>query len=217
MARRWILMGVALTAMMVFLLLHGFRSGRVAVDPAPRAARKVSETRSSSHGPAIPKSPKAPLAAPTASAAVEVLGATVPHATARAVNSWFDFESALSDLSAGREDLGEDAYRQELLRLTAEFLELAPDRVAALDATLRVVQAELRRIEQEMGKILAAYPVDLSDGELQRVQSAAEDRCRPRRAAALARFETFLDSRDRHREFRAYLDSWVTRCCGLEP
>jgi hypothetical protein len=151
------------------------------------------------------------------STAVEVLDSQVPHATSRAVNSWFDFESAISDLSGYREVLGDETYHQEVIRMTAEFLELAPERVPAFESTLRVVQADLRKLQLEMGRELAAAPVDLSDSDLRKIQSDAESRFRPRREASLARFESFLDDRDRHREFRGYLDSWVTRCCGLDP
>jgi len=151
------------------------------------------------------------------STAVEVIDSKVPHATARAVNSWFDFESALSDLSSYREVLGDQTYRQEVLRMTAEFLELPPERVPAFESTLRAVQTDLRRIQRDMGQVLATHPVDLSDAELRRLQSEAESRFRPDREIALARFESFLDGRPRHREFHGYLDLWVTRCCGLDP
>jgi hypothetical protein len=205
------------------LMLCGIRSGRVEVDPARRPRRPDAEAPKPA--PSAPPTVARPETSTPAestvkarSTALEVLGSRVPYATSRAVNSWFDYESVMSDLSGSREFLGEETYRQEVLRVTAEFLELSPGRVPALDATLRVAQTELRRIQRDMGRLLAAAPVDLSDGELRRLQSDAEDRFRPSREAALARFDAFLDdSRNRHREFRNYLERWVTRCCGLDP
>lgn len=208
-----------MAAVAVLLGLRGFRSGRVEVDPPPRAIVRKTVTA------ATPEStlrsihtvlPVAETQAPR-TASVEVIDSFVPHATARAVNSWFDFESALSDVSGYREVLGEETYRQEVLRMTVEFLELPAERVPAFESTVRVVQSEIRRIQEEMGQVMAAYPVDLSDGDLRRIQSETEQRYRPGRDASLARFESFLDSSDRHREFRGYLELWVTRCCGLEP
>ena len=208
-----------MAAVAVLLGLRGFRSGRVEVDPAPRAiVRKTvtAATPESTRHPVRTVLPVAEARAPR-TAAVEVIDGVVPHATARAVNSWFDFESALSDLSGYREVLGEETYRQEVLRMTVEFLELPAERVPAFESTVRIVRSEIRRIQEEMGQVMAAYPVDLSDGDLRRIQSDTERRYRPGRDAALARFESFLDARDRHREFRGYLESWVTRCCGLDP
>jgi len=216
MDRRWIFLVVPVAA--VLLVVRGSRSGRVDDDPVPRTPVAVEHA---SLKPPIASADEVVVAGPAVpnpqSSAVEVLDSTVPYATARAVNSWFDFESALSDLSGYRETLGEEIYRQEVIRMTAEFLDLPPERVPAFESTLRIVQAEYRKIEQEMGRELAAHPIDLSDADLQRLQSDAQDRVRPRRQASLSRFEPFLDSRDRHREFRGCLDSWITRCCGLDP
>ncbi len=209
-----------MAAGVVLLILHGLREGRVEVDPAPRAVSPTSL--------AAPADAPLPAAAPRISppgqapirirsTAVEVLDSQVPYATARAVNSWFDFESAISDLSGSREVLGDASYRREVIRMTAEFLELAPERVPAFESTLRAVQSDLRRIQRDMGQVLASHPVDLSDADLRRLQSETESRFRPDRESALARFEPFLDARPRHREFHGYLDLWVTRCCGLDP
>jgi len=221
MSRRWTWMVVPMSAVAVVLMFRGLPSGRVDLDPAPRAV-----PRSRSSGAPVETPTALALPAPSVparssvknrSAAVEVLDSAVPHATARAVNSWFDFESALSDLSSCREVLGDETYRQEVLRMTVEFLELDPERVPAFESTLRAAQADLRRIQRDMGQVLATHPVDLSDAELRRVQSETESRFRPDREIALARFDRFLDSRPRHREFHGYLDLWVTRCCGLDP
>jgi len=209
-----------MVAGVVLLILHGLRGGRVEVDPAPRAVSRPT--------PAAPADVPLPGAAPRSfapgqapikirSTAVEVLDSQVPYATARAVNSWFDFESAISDLSGCREVLGDESYHREVIRMTAEFLDLAPERVPAFESTLRVVQSDLRRIQRDMGRVLASHPVDLSDAELRRLQSETESRFRSDRETALARFESFLDGRPRHREFHGYLDLWVTRCCGLDP
>lgn len=222
MNRRMVLVGIPILVIVVLLMLRGLRAGRVEVDPAPRAVvRKAAAAMPvEAAAPRVSLEKGIPQEDPVKprSTAVEVLGPTVPFATARAVNSWFDFESAISDLSSGREALGEEMYRREVIRMTVEFLGLAPERVPAFESTLRGVQADLRMLQQEMGRELAAHPVDLSDGQLQRLQTEAEDRLRPKRDAALARFGTFLDeNQDRHKEFRAYLDVWVTRCCGLDP
>jgi hypothetical protein len=215
-----------MVAIAVILMGVALRPGRVDLDPAPRAAvAKTVTVAVESTSPVSPvpeRKAEVPVSKETPvkvrSTALEVLDSKVPYATARAVNSWFDFESAVSDLSGSREVLGEETYRQELLRMTAEFLELAPERVPAFDSTLRIVQADFRKIQRDMGRLLASAPVDLSDAELRRLQSDAERRFQPGREVALARFDSFLDdARDRHREFRNYLERWVTRCCGLEP
>ena len=219
MRRWWIRIVVPMTAVALLMMLRGLRSGRVEADPAPRAAVRTERAPVVAPAPRVTRDEVLPQDSPAnvTSTAVEIIDSKVPHATARAVNSWFDFESALSDLSSCREVLGDETYRQEVLRMTSEFLELAPGRVPAFESTLRAVQADLRRIQRDMGQVLATHPIDLSDAELRRLQSEAESRFRPDRDAALARFESFLDSRPRHREFHGYLDLWVTRCCGLDP
>lgn len=220
MHRRVFLIGIPMVAVTALLMIRGLRAGRVEVDPAPRAVVRSAAAQGEApvsvagRETAASRKPEEPVRA----TAVEVIDHKVPYATARAVNSWFDFESAISDLSGYREVLGDETYRQEVLRMTVEFLELAPERVPAFESTLRVVQADLRKFQQEMGRELAGVPVDSSDADLLRFQAEAEDRYRPKRDAALARFDNFLDeTRDRHREFRGYLDAWVTRCCGLDP
>jgi len=211
-----------MAAVAVLVTILGLRAGRVGEDPAPRPHRRPEAPAVAPESPTASARPEAPNvgAGPVkvTSTALEVLDSKVPYATCRAVNSWFDYESAISDLSRSREFLGEETYRREVLRMTAEFLDLAPDRIPALDATLRGVQDDLRRIQRDMGRVLSAYPPELNDRELRRIQSEAENRTRPERDAALARFDPFLDdSRERHREFRNYLERWVTRCCGLDP
>jgi hypothetical protein len=212
-----------MAAVAVLVTILGFRAGRVGDDPAPRPHRRAEATAVAPESTATPaRADLAPISAAgpvkVTSTALEVLGSKVPYATYRAVNSWFDYESAISDLSRSREYLGEETYRREVLRMTAEFLDLARDRIPALDATLRGAQDDLRRIQRDMGRVLAAYPPELSDRELRRIQSEVESQSRPEREAALARFDPFLDdSRERHREFRNYLERWVTRCCGLDP
>jgi hypothetical protein len=220
--RRWLLTGLPIIGGISLLVVCGLRPGRVEVDPARRARVPEAPAPARVETPVSAARKEAPVPAdPTVKArstALEVLGPGVPYATSRAVNSWFDYESVISDLSGSREFLGDETYRREVIRVTAEFLELAPARVPAFDATLRVVQTDLRRIQRDMGRLLAAAPVDLSDAELRRLQSDAEGRYRSERESTLARFDSFLDdSRNRHREFRNYLERWVTRCCGLDP
>ncbi|HZE97257.1 MAG TPA: hypothetical protein VE981_09530 [Planctomycetota bacterium] len=202
----------------LLLLLLSLRPGRVDVDPVrgrgPVAQRAVEAARTVVRQPeAAPASEGPTRPQPTFSILPE---STVPHANARAVNSWFDFESYLSDLSGYREILGDESYHEELIRVTAEFLELPAQRVPAFESTLRVVQGELQGVQREMGKVLASYPVDLNDEQLRKIQSETDLRYRRDRDRALARFDEYLDARSRHREFRSYLEYWVTNSCGLE-
>src|SRR5258708_1008235 len=105
MRRRWIMIVVLMTAVAGLLMLRGLRTGRVEMDPAPRVAGRterapvVATASTLTREEVLHQDPPANVT----STAVEVIDSKVPHATARAVNSWFDFESALSDLSSYRE------------------------------------------------------------------------------------------------------------------
>jgi hypothetical protein len=91
----------------------------------------------------------------------------------------------------------------------AERLGLDSSTAQAFEATREVVRAELIRIQREMGKSFAAFPVDLPDAALQDIQRTLEEHFRPERESALSRLEAFLDERESHRQFREGLESWV--------
>lgn len=145
------------------------------------------------------------------------LGSQMPAALHRAVNSWFDFESYLSDLGRMRERMGDAGYRAAIVQVTAEFLELPADELPEFLSTVKEVLTDFRRIQRDMGAVLSGYPPDLSDRELQRIQADADAHFAPGREMALTRFDRFLDDRERHREFRAFAGTWVACSLGLDP
>jgi len=199
MTRRWILVGLPMVVVAVLFMLQGRHADRVELDPARRAGPRPrgSSTSTDVPSPSIRASAAVPaeLSVKVTSTALEVLDFKVPSTTARAVNSWLDFESAISDLSRSRECRGDGTYRQEVLRMTADVLDLKPDEGPTLDSTLRIVQTDLRRLQPE-----------------------AESRFQPGREAALACFDPFLNhGRERHPECRTYWGRWVTRSCGFGP
>jgi len=132
-------------------------------------------------------------------------------------DSWPAYRERLEDLSRRRASMGEASYGASVLEETGRFLGFDASTLAAFDAVRRVVQSDLERIQGIVGRDLAAYPVDLPDGELQRLQLEAEERTRGERREALVRLEAFLDGRDSHQQFRGFLETWVLEIARIDP
>ena len=132
-------------------------------------------------------------------------------------DSWPAYRERLEDLSRRRAQLGEASYGASVLEETGRFLGFDASTLAAFDAVRRVVQADLERIQGIVGRDLAAFPVDLPDAELQRLQLEAEERTRGDRRGALAALEAFLDGRDSHQQFRGFLETWVLEIARIDP
>jgi hypothetical protein len=148
---------------------------------------------------------------PTAEALAPESSAVVPSVERDA--PWPAFRRTLEDLSKERGRLGESRYRKAVLETTARFLDFDASTAEAFDATRQVVQAELERVQLEMGREFASYPVDLPDLDLQRIQVDVEERYREDRRKALGRMEVFLGEGENHRQFRDYLEIWTMEFC----
>lgn len=101
------------------------------------------------------------------------------------------------------------AAAESAQRRTAQFLEFDEATMAAFEATRQRVRSELESIQREMRRIFDAYPADLSDEVLQRIQSDAQRQFEEERQLALAQFEPFLGTSEHHRRFREVLEAWT--------
>jgi hypothetical protein len=130
---------------------------------------------------------------------------------------WPAFLRSMAEISRSREALGPRETRRAILAGTAAFLEFDQATMQAFDATREVVQADLERIQREMGREFAAQPEDLPDHELQRIQSEVDLRYREDREQALSRLALFLGDVENHRRFREFLEVWTMEICRGDP
>ena len=117
---------------------------------------------------------------------------------------------------AYRERLGAAPSGAAVLEETGRFLGFDAATLAAFDAVRLGVQADLERIQGAVGRELAAFPVDLPDEDLRRIQQKAVQRTLGVRRAALSRLEVFLDVRDNHQQFRGFLETWVLEIARMD-
>src|SRR6185295_8168409 len=163
MSRRWIVWGVPVGAgiLLAAALAMKPESGVPAVRlPVPE--RKVDRA---------PERPSAridpPRSEPLPASPVELASSRLQP------DSWPAYRERLEDLSRRRERLGEASYGASVLEETGRFLGFDTSTLAAFDAVRRVVQSDLERIQGLVCRELAAFPVDLPDAELQRIQQEA--------------------------------------------
>jgi hypothetical protein len=158
--------------------------------------------------PAVPKAESTPdVVRPMAEACPPEIPVVLPSVEREA--PWPAYRRTLLDLSKERNELGESRYRKAVLEATARFLDFDFATVEAFEATRQVVQAELERVQLEMGKEFAGYPIDLSDQDLRRIQVDVEERYREDRRKALGRMDVFLGDGENHRQFRDHLELWT--------
>jgi len=218
MRRRWIVWGVPagagilLAAALAMKPESGVRAGGRPPLRLPVPERKVDREPERPSGRIDPPRPAPATApAPAAAAAVDVARPRLQE------DSWPAFRERLEDFSRRRARLGEASYGAAVLEETGRFLGFDASTLAAFDAVRRVVQSDLERIQGIVGRELAAFPVNLPDAELQRLQSEAEARSRGDRREALVALEAFLDGRDSHQQFRGFLETWVLEIARIDP
>lgn len=123
--------------------------------------------------------------------------------------AWGAFAESLAQLSSRSESLGPEAYRDAVLRTTAEFLEWGPAAASAFEHALTTTQAELARVEAEQAVSFPPGIEDLDDAALLRLQEEAEERFRIRKQLAFAPLDAFLAGDGRAGRLRARLEAWV--------
>jgi hypothetical protein len=212
MSRRWIVWGVPVGAgiLLAAALAMKPESGVPAGDRPPLRL-PVPERK-------VDREPERPSARIDPPRLVAVPAAPVDVVPSRLQeDSWPAYRERLEALSLRRAQQGEASYGASVLEETGRFLGFDASTLAAFDAVRLGVQADLERIQVDVGRELASHPVDLPDEELQRLQEEAVQRTLGDRRAALSRLEVFLEGRDNHQQFRGFLETWVLEFARMHP
>ena len=129
----------------------------------------------------------------------------VPVAPAPVEGFWEDLGALLET----RSSVGPEAYRQEILSRTADYLGLDPSRASSFQdvalQSLTAIQDAWRARDAEV----LSLPESLDLEERDRREQEIQDRYEAAKRRASDRLESQLDATARHEQFRLKLGEWI--------